>query len=320
MSLRLVLVSTLRMMLGACLASGAVFAAQEVRAGVDVATPTTSNVAYGAYPENVFDFWRAKSATPTAVVLYFHGQGGDKTRIRQDPIITECLAAGVSFASVDFRDVLRGATIPEVLRECARSIQFLRANAREWNIDPNRVAVFGESFGATASLWLAFHDDLAKPASSDPVSRQSTRPTCAGSFSGQFSFDPSRWIELFGQEAVDRFASAYQRPQLWGFATENELLGEAGRKMRADSDVISLITKDDRPVFLVALRPDAMSNAGEFLHHPKLSQLLYERCRAVGVPVIANIPALQIHPAADAPVTWRDFVLRMLKASSTEHK
>jgi acetyl esterase/lipase len=247
------------------------------------------------------------------VVLYFHGQGGDKIKIRRDPIIAECLAAGVSFASVDFRDILKGATIPDVLRECARSVQFLRANATTWNIDPTRVAVFGESFGATTSLWLAFHGDLADAENADPVLRQSTRPTCAGSISGQFSFDPLRWIDLFGQETVDRFAGAYQNPRIWGVATDAELRGPAGTKIRADCDVISLIARGAPPVFLVAHRPNALTNVGEFLHHPKLSQSIYERCRAAGVPVIADIPALQIRPAAGEPATWRDFVFRTLK-------
>jgi len=70
--------------------------------------------------------------------------------------------------------------------------------------------------------------------------------------------------------------------------------------------------------FLVAHRPDATTNVGEFLYHPKLSQLLYDRCRAVGVPVIADIPALKIHPAADGPATWSDFAFRMLKVSPAE--
>ena len=315
--------AALRLVGVACLAAQAVVAAPEAPrpgAGMDATVPTAANVAYGPNPEEVFDLWQANAASPAAVVLYFHGQGGDMVRIRRDPIIAECLAAGVSFVAVDFRDVLRGATIPEVLRECARSLQFLRANAGTWNLDPNRVAVFGESFGATASLWLAFHDDLAVAGSADPVLRQSTRPTCAGSFSGQFSFDPYRWIDLFGQEAVDRFGSAYQHPSIWGLATEAELLGSEGRKIRADCDVLSLITKAAPPVFLVAHRPNTLTNAGEFLHHPKLSQLLYERCRAAGVPVVADIPALQIHPAAGEPATWRDFVLRALQAPPPERE
>ncbi|MGD1031359.1 MAG: alpha/beta hydrolase [Opitutaceae bacterium] len=312
---RLALVPVLLWAAVTCLAACSPVTAQEVphpAARAEAEAPTSSNVAYGPHPEDVLDFWRANAVAPTAVVLYFHGGGGDKARIRPDPIIAECLAAGVSFGAVNFRDIRRGATIPDVLRECARSIQFLRANARTWNIDPVRVAVFGESFGATTSLWLAFHADLAEPANPDPILRQSTRPICAGSFSGQFSFDPFRWIDLFGRQAVDRFAGAYENPQLWGVATEDDLHGPAGRRIRADCDVISLITKDGPPVFLVAHRPDALTNAGEFLHHPKLSQLLYERCRAVGVPVVADIPALQIRPGAGEPATWRDFVFREL--------
>jgi hypothetical protein len=55
---------------------------------------------------------------------------------------------------------------------------------------------------------------------------------------------------------------------------------------------------------------NARTNAGEFLHAPKFFHLLDERCDAVGVSVIADMPAPQIHPAANEPAPWRDFVFR----------
>ena len=42
-------------------------------------------------------------------------------------------------------------------------MQYIRSRAKEWNIDPTRIASYGSSAGAGTSLWLAFHDDLADP-------------------------------------------------------------------------------------------------------------------------------------------------------------
>lgn len=273
-------------------------------------------IVYGADEANTLIFWRAQTMKPAPLVVFFHGTGGDGAQLQRDIIVRECLEAGVSFAAVSFRDVRRGATFPEALRDCARAIQFLRAQAATLNVDAPRIAAYGRSLGASASLWLAFHDDMADPQNPDPVLRQSTRVACAGSFSGQFSLDPYRWTEVFGAEVIDRFASEYQNPRLWGFATIEDLHTAAGQKVRADCDIIALITRDDPPVFLVAHRPDALTSVGEFVHHPRLTQRLYERCQEVGVPGVADIPALGLRPSPGEPATWCEFALRRLREDS----
>ena len=55
------------------------------------------------------------------------------------------------------------------------SLQTIRSKAKEWNLDPERIACYGGSAGAGISLWLAFHEDLADPNSDDPIARQSTQ-------------------------------------------------------------------------------------------------------------------------------------------------
>jgi acetyl esterase/lipase len=37
--------------------------------------------------------------------------------------------------------------------------------AKEWQIDPNRIAATGGSAGAGISAWIAFHDEMANPES-----------------------------------------------------------------------------------------------------------------------------------------------------------
>ena len=81
------------------------------------------------------------------------------------------------------------------VHDAARALQTIRSKAKEWNIDPKRVGATGGSAGACTSLWLALHDDLADPKSSDPIARQSTRLTCAAVSGAQTSLDPKELRE-----------------------------------------------------------------------------------------------------------------------------
>src|SRR6185369_16131454 len=94
--------------------------------------------------------------------------------------------------------------LPDILRDCARAVQFIRSNSKKWNIDPARIASFGSSAGAGTSVWLAFHDDLADPNSDDPVLRQSSRLAAAGSLDGQVSYDLRDWAKYVGKSEFER--------------------------------------------------------------------------------------------------------------------
>ena len=57
-----------------------------------------------------------------------------------------------------------------------RAIRTVRARAKEWHIDPNRVGVFGFSAGGILAGNAATRHEPADPAEADSVRRQSTRP------------------------------------------------------------------------------------------------------------------------------------------------
>ena len=84
------------------------------------------------------------------------------------------------------------------MRDCARAVQFLRHNAKKYNLDPKRVGAYGESAGAGASLWLATHDDLANAKAEDPVLRESSRLTAAAGFWVQATYDVIQWPNILG--------------------------------------------------------------------------------------------------------------------------
>ncbi len=146
---------------------------------------TAADVPYGTHPKQVLDFYKAQSSTPTPLVFYIHGGGwtaGSKAGIGN---LAECLKAGISVVSIEYRfiaDAEQDGVKPPVrapLHDAARALQFVRSKAAEWNIDKMRIGASGGSAGACSSLWLAFHDDLADPKSDDPIARESTRLLCA---------------------------------------------------------------------------------------------------------------------------------------------
>ncbi len=276
--------------------------------------PTQADVRYGMHERNVLDFYQAKAERPTPLVVFIHGGGfraGDKSSVSPQ-IASACLAKGVSVAAINYR--FRPATpIQDILRDCARAVQYLRFKSADWNLDKTRVAAYGGSAGAGTSLWLAFHDDLADPNSADPMLRESTRLTCAGATSCQFSYDILAWRDLFG-DAVSKFNSGDDPPTFYGLASDAELHSPEGQKLRADCDMRGLISKDDPPVFLSSAQEGGeVSNRGHLLHHPKHAEAIQIRCKECGVKAIAHLPGLKIEPPQDEPQDLTAFLLQHLK-------
>ena len=54
---------------------------------------------------------------------------------------------GYALASISYRVTSDGAVVPEPLDDVKAAIRYLRLNAGTWNLDPNRVALFGSSAG-----------------------------------------------------------------------------------------------------------------------------------------------------------------------------
>jgi acetyl esterase/lipase len=67
-------------------------------------------------------------------------------------------ARGVAVAMVDFRNCLRPSSAPEVapfpagLNDCVSGLKWVRGNAHQLNIDPDRIVVAGESGGGNLAI------------------------------------------------------------------------------------------------------------------------------------------------------------------------
>lgn len=252
--------------------------------------PDYENVQYGPHERNVLDLWQAKSAEPTPLVLYIHGggfRGGDKGSLRADRL-KAYLEAGFSVAAINYR-LTDTAPAPAAYLDCARALQFLRAGAKEWNLDPSLVASTGGSAGAGTSMWLAFHDDLADPQSENPVGRESTRLTCIVVDNGQSSYDP-RFAEKIGIPRPNFERHAFFLP--FYDITQEEIDTAKAYKRYEEAAPITYLSKDDPPAMLNYTYPNEevteKTPLNLIVHHPKLGIALREQMDKLGVECIVQ--------------------------------
>jgi endo-1,4-beta-xylanase len=64
----------------------------------------------------------------------------------------------------------------DALADTQRSFRVVRANAKEWGVDPKRIGIMGFSAGGEQSALVAMKYDEGKPDSADPIEHFSCRP------------------------------------------------------------------------------------------------------------------------------------------------
>jgi acetyl esterase len=253
---------------------------------------------YGPHPRQTFDLWtplqKAKK-TLSPLVIYIHGggwQAGTKNELRKNPgLIDLALKKGMAIASIEYR-FLKHAPLQTIMREdIGGFVQFIRSRAIGFSLNKNLIFAYGVSAGGSASLWLATHDDLADPDSTDPVKRESTRVSGAGHLNAQVSYDFMVWYEFFGKEATDRFmgAQVYSRYHLHSI---EDLFTPKGEQIRRDLDSYGNLSPDDPPLLLWnSLQDQPEPDYNHFVHSPNHTRILSKRAKELGIRTQTEIKA-----------------------------
>jgi len=250
-------------------------------------SPSFENVPYGKHERQVLDFWQATSTKPAPVFVWIHGggfRGGNKSSIPAD-LLRSFLASGVSCASIHYR-LSQHAPYPAQMQDSARAIQFIRSKAKQWKLDPKRIAAGGGSAGSGISQWLAFHDDLARTQSEDAVARQSTRLCCAVPINMQSTYDPRQIKEVVPGEAYKHPAllQLFARPQGWNWDTD-PINDELDALLR-DASPITHLTKDDPPIYLIHYE---RANRPGNIHHPNFGKHLKQAMDRLGIECVRKM-------------------------------
>ena len=272
--------------------------------------PTHANVKYGEHERQVFDLWLADSSKPTPLAIYIHGGGfksGSKEKL-SSANLTRLLQAGISVAAINYR-LLGTHPLPTAHHDARRALQTMRSRAGEWNIDKDRVAAFGGSAGAQICMWLAYSDEMAKPDSSDPIERESTRLSCVATAGGQTSNSAEFWRETIGpllgdgnqvESLVLPLNGETDREKIriaqWGAKTLEE-----ANKTAARHAALEIVSTDDPPIFMsYGMSPDAKLPTdpkrvrGWLIHHVNLGFALRKKTDALRLEAHLKYPGADV--------------------------
>ncbi|HBC89394.1 MAG TPA: hypothetical protein DCZ94_20835 [Lentisphaeria bacterium] len=188
-----------------------------------------------------------KSDKPGPVVMSIHG-GGWKAGSKNStsPMLLELIAGGISWVTIDYR-LTTEATYPAQVDDCTYALQFVKSKAKEWNIDPDRIALEGHSAGGHLSLWVGLHPDQADPASKDPVRRMSTKVSAIVDRAGPADFFLLKKIRHEAHELAYLFLG-----HKYDGKEKNGSPGSIFTKEQMESaSPVSYVSKDSPPIFII---------------------------------------------------------------------
>jgi acetyl esterase/lipase len=101
----------------------------------------------------LLDLYAPKGAArPLPVVIWIHG-GGWMTGDKSDHFFFAVSRHGFAFVSINYR-LSQQAIFPAQIDDCKAAVRWVRANAAEYNLDPDRIAVAGGSAGGHLAALL----------------------------------------------------------------------------------------------------------------------------------------------------------------------
>jgi acetyl esterase/lipase len=169
----------------------------------------------GGHPLHADLAWPTNERKPLPAVIYIHGGGWIGGSYKGGPIVG-LAQAGYFAASIEYRlsDV---AKWPAQLEDCQLAVRWLRANAAKYNVDPNRIGVWGESAGGHLVACLGTMGDVKQPGDDNGYPGVSDAVQAVVDFYGPTDFvDPGKYTP----QAIDLTEKLFgvpqaQNSQLW---------------------------------------------------------------------------------------------------------
>lgn len=124
----------------------------------------------------------------TCIIACMGGSYDHLTRlVGADNTVPIMVPKGIAVVSLKYRlKPISTDVEKDAVTDGKRAIRFVRAHAKEWGIDPNKVGMMGWSAGGNLILSLSTHlekDGAGDPEAKDPIERESCRPDFVTMFS-----------------------------------------------------------------------------------------------------------------------------------------
>ena len=218
-----------------------------------------------------------ETITSLPVIVFIHGGAwrvGDKESVSFGLPYNEMVEQGYVFVSINYR-LSDEATFPAQIHDCKAAIRWIRAHAKEYNIDPERVGVWGPSAGGHLAALLGTSDGIRdlEGDGGNPQYSSSVQAVC--DFYGPT--DLIRMSELKGE--LDK-----ESPE--SLMIGGPLLENADKVNRANP--ITYITGNSPPFLIVHGEKDAVVP-------PDQSQILYDALLKTNIEAELQIIPEAIH-------------------------
>ncbi len=198
-------------------------------------------------------YYPANGAGPFAVTMYVHGGGwssGDKAQGAGAIEIPELQRVGFLVVSVNYR-LAPEHVFPAMIEDVKCAVRSLRAHASEYNLDPNRIGVWGGSAGGHLAALLGTADESA-------------------------GFDVGEYLEYSSrvQAVVDMFGPAdLTVPFPGGYESARPVFGNFDAALASP---VTYVTADDPPFLILHGEKDALVPMEQ-------SEILLAALQSVGV-------------------------------------
>ena len=185
---------------------------------------------------------RAAEQPPLPVIVFIHGggwRGGHKNTglHRVLPFVSTGDYAGVS---VGYR-LTNEAQWPEQIYDCKAAIRWVRANAKQYNLDPERIAVWGSSAGGHLVAMLGTSGDVEHlEGKLGPHAGVSSRVACVVDW-----FGPADFTKMGKSKAIDHNAPNAPEALLLGGPIPQQL------DKAKDASPQTYVSKDDPPFLIM---------------------------------------------------------------------
>lgn len=254
---------------------------------------------------------KTQSTKPLPLIVYIHGGGwkeGDKSLC---PALDLC-SCGFVVASINYR-LTPAATFPAQIEDCKAAVRWLKENAAEYQINPNRVGVWGVSAGGHLAALIgvtngtgkfecisptkdatATAKDGAAPTKEGPPSTQPVNPAVNSSVQAVADWcGPADLVTGVQQCESPRYARYGSSQYIYAL-----LGGDLSSKMEVavEASPTTYVSKDDPPFQIVHSLDDVIVPFAQ-------SQELFDKLTEADVPV----KFLKIEGGEHVPLTQSTF-------------
>ncbi|HVJ83964.1 MAG TPA: prolyl oligopeptidase family serine peptidase, partial [Planctomycetia bacterium] len=146
-------------------------------------------------------------------------------------------------------------TIPEILSDMHRAVRFIKSKAKTYNVDPDRLGIYGGSAGGHLSLMQGTAGAAGDPKAGDPIDRLSSKVAAVACF-----FPPTDFLNYgkpgeiaLGNGVLKDFRAPFDFTELDQKTRHFVLITDESKRQAIGKQISPLyhVTPDDAPSLII---------------------------------------------------------------------